>query len=101
MADNRKPGKPNKRKGKDDQGKTARDGDDAARHAAVPEPTLFEELLSCPVCELIGGPLDGQTFRLPSDKKELNLTDSRYGAVDHYARDGESAKFRYRGRTVR
>ncbi len=93
MADNRKPGKPNKRKAKDDQTK-------AARHATTPEPSLFEELLSCPVCELIGGPLDGQTFRLPSDKRELNLTDSRYGAVNHYARDGQSAKFRYRGRTL-
>lgn len=97
MADNRKPGKPNKRK---EKGETAR-AEDAASRAAVPPSSLFEELLSCPVCELIGGPLDGQTFRLPSDKMELNLTDSRHGAVDHYARDGQSAKFRYRGRTLR
>ena len=81
-----------------EQGKVAVDR--AASHAAA-HPSLFDELLSCPVCELVGGPLDGQTFRLPSDKMELNLTDSRHGAVDHYARDGESAKFRYRGRTLR
>lgn len=99
MADNRKPGKPNKRKQESEQGKVAR-VDRAASHAAA-HPSLFDELLSCPVCELVGGPLDGQTFRLPSDKMELNLTDSRHGAVDHYARDGESAKFRYRGRTLR
>ena len=100
MADNRKPGKPNKRKEKGDQGEVAR-AKDASPRAAVPHSSLFDELLSCPVCELIGGPLDGQTFRLPSDKMELNLTDSRHGAVDHYARDGQSAKFRYRGRTLR
>lgn len=101
MADNRKPDKPNKRKAKGDQGKAGQNAESISRHAAIPKPNLFDELLSCPVCELIGGPLDGQTFRLPSDKMELNLTDSRHGAVDHYTRDGESAKFRYRGRTLR
>lgn len=101
MADNRKPEKPNKRKASGDEGRAAHDADNASRRPSAPEHALFDELLSCPVCELIGGPLDGQTFRLPSDKMELNLTDSRHGAVDHYARDGESVKFRYRGRTLR
>jgi hypothetical protein len=59
----------------------------------LPDGSFFEELRHRPDCELVYGPLDGETWRLPDGNQELRMRNGDTGQVNVYVRRAGTNKF--------
>lgn len=70
--------------------------DDPVAYFSGPPPEVTD-LNDLPLCELIGGPLDGTTYRIPDWRFTLRFEQPETGRVTIYERDDYTTHFVYKG----